>query len=271
MKRLVFSHANGFPAGVYRRLFAQWEAAGWQVEAIERLGHHPDYPVNPYWQGMRDQLLALIGPASAPPVWLVGHSLGGLLSLMAACHAPQRVRGVVLLDSPVISGWRAQSLKLLKHTGLIRRVSPGQVSQRRRQHWPSREAVLAHFQAKPAFARWHPQVLEDYVRAGFDDAEGDTVGGVHLGFRREVETRIYNSLPHHFDALLRQLRRSPQSAFPVGFIAGTQSAEMRQGGLTASKQLAGARFRLLEGTHLYPMERPDDTAQRVLELLASMP
>ena len=83
---------------------------------------------------------------------------------------------------------------------------------------------------------------------------------------RSVETRIYNTLPHHLPALLR--RHPPRCA--VGFVAGTRSAEMRQGGFAASHRLAGDRWRWIEGTHLYPMERPDDTALLVLELLASM-
>ena len=80
-----------------------------------------------------------------------------------------------------------------------------------------------------------------------------------------VETRIYNTLPHHVPALLR--KHPPRCA--VGFIAGTRSAEMRQGGFASSHKLAGDRWRWIEGTHLYPMERPDDTAMLVLELLAS--
>ena len=68
-KTLVFSHANGFPAGTYRRLFDRWRAAGWRVEAIERIGHHPDYPVTGNWPRLRDELsdrLAQLG--SAGPV-----------------------------------------------------------------------------------------------------------------------------------------------------------------------------------------------------------
>ena len=35
---IVFAHANGFPAGTYRLLFARWRAAGYAVLAIEKLG-----------------------------------------------------------------------------------------------------------------------------------------------------------------------------------------------------------------------------------------
>ncbi|NDY90818.1 alpha/beta fold hydrolase [Ideonella livida] len=260
--RLVFSHANGFGAGTYRVLFEHWRAAGYRVEAVERFGHDPAYPVTSNWRGLRDQLLDFVAAGGPQPVWLVGHSLGGLLSLLAACRRPEWVHGVVLLDSPVITGWRAHTVHMFKRSGLIRRVSPGKISQRRRHEWPDRQAVLAHFASKPMFARWDPRVLQDYVDTGFDEADGQ----IRLGFRREVETRIYNTLPHHLGPLLR--RHPPRS--PVAFIAGTQSSEIRQAGLGASRQLAAERFVWLEGTHLYPMERPDDTARLVLSQLASM-
>lgn len=261
-QRLVFSHANGFGAGTYRVLFKRWQAAGFDVQALPRLAHDPAYPVTSNWRGLRDQLLDFIAQGGDEPAWLVGHSLGGMLSLLAACRQPERVRGLVLLDSPVITGWRAHTVQAFKRSGLIARVSPGKVSQRRRHQWPDRAAVLAHFAAKPVFARWDPRVLADYVASGFDEVNGQ----VELGFRREVETRIYNTLPHHLGTLLR--KHPPRC--PVAFIAGTQSTEIRQGGVHASRQLAGERFVWFEGTHLYPMERPDDTAAEVLRLIASM-
>ena len=43
---IVFSHANGFPAGTYRLLFEAWRGAGFKVAAVERFGHDPAYPVS---------------------------------------------------------------------------------------------------------------------------------------------------------------------------------------------------------------------------------
>ena len=261
---LVFSHGNSFPAGTYRQLLDIWAGAGLTVRAVPMFGHDPAYPVASNWRSLRDQLIHFIEAQQAgEPVWLVGHSLGGLLSLMAACRRPDLTRGLVLLDSPVITGWRAQSVAVFKRSGLIRKVSPGKVAQQRRHHWPDLASVRQHFASKPVFARWDPRVLDDYVAAGFVEAPQ---GGVQLRFSREVETRIYNTLPDHLGALLR--RHPPRC--PVGFIAGTQSAEMRQGGTAAARALAQHRFIRFEGTHLYPMERPDDTAQQVLALLADM-
>jgi len=257
---LVFSHANGFPAGTYRLLFEAWRDAGYQVAAIDRYGHHPDYPVTSNWPKLRDQIAAFID-AQAGPVHLVGHSLGGYLSLLGAARRPKVVQRVVLLDSPVVAGWRAHSLHALKVGRLIHRVSPGRISQRRRWQWPSAEAAWQHFAGKVNFARWQPDVLRDYIAAG-TEPDPDT-GGVRLSFRREVETAIYNGLPHDVASVLR---RHPLK-MPVAYVAGTRSAEGRQVGLAATRALVHERITWIEGTHLFPMERPAEAAAAVLKWL----
>lgn len=258
---LVFSHANGFPAGTYRQLFDHWQHAGWRVLAPEKFGHDPAWPVQSNWRPTRDELIAFIErEAGDRPVQLVGHSLGGYLSLLVATRRPDLVAGVVLLDSPVLAGWRAHSVRMIKAARLIGHVSPARVSRRRRHHWPDADVLHQHFASKRAFARWDPRLLADYLRAGF---EPDAAGGLRLAFRREIETRFYDTLPHHLGALLR--RRPPRA--PVSFIGGTQSRELRQVGLEATRRLVHERFVWIEGTHLFPMEHPRQTAEAVLKLI----
>jgi len=260
---IVFSHANGFPAATYRLLFESWRANGHRVIAVPRIGHDPAFPVTNNWPHLRDELLQLIETEAAnEQVDLVGHSLGGYLSLLAASKRPQCVRSVLLLDSPVIAGWRAHSIQVAKATGLIRRVSPGRVSRTRRWAWPSAEDALAHFAAKKVFARWDPRVLRDYVRSG-TEPDPDNPGAVRLLFRREVETRIYNTLPHHLGELV--FKHPPGKR--VVFIGGTQSNEVHQVGLAATRQLCQGRIETLPGSHLFPMELPRQTAAAVMRAL----
>ena len=267
---IAFSHANGFPAGTYRQHFEIWRAAGYRVIAIERYGHDPAYPVTSNWPRLRDQLIDLVRrEAPNQLVHLVGHSLGGYLSLLAACKRPEIARSVVLLDSPVLTGWKAHSVQVMKVGRLIQRFSPGRVSARRRWQWPSAEAALAHFQAKAAFARWDPGVLRDYIAAGTEadpecDSEGDRAQAVRLAFHRDVETRIYNTLVHKLGRVLQA--HPPQC--PVAYVGGTRSHEGRQVGLAATRALTRERLLWLEGSHLFPMEQPLATAQAVLDLLA---
>jgi len=266
---LVFSHANSFGAATYGVLFDALKARGFAVAAIDKFGHDPGYPVTNNWPHLVQQLIDFtqqqVAKAGAP-VFLLGHSLGGFLSLMAASKAPGLVRGVLLLDSPLVGGWRAQALGLAKRTQLVGSVSPGKFSRKRRQHWPSSEAALAHFKSKKAFAKWHPQVLEDYITHGTHD---ETVNGHRqrvLSFDRDIETAIYNTLPSNLEALLRQ---HPVKC-PVTFIGGTRSAEIRQVGLDLTRRVTHGRLMMLDGSHLFPMEKPLVTAAAIEAALLNL-
>jgi pimeloyl-ACP methyl ester carboxylesterase len=273
---IVFAHGNGFPGGTYGTLFRSLRARGWHVKAVDRFGHDPRWPVTPNWTQLVQQLAefateAASGPSG--PLVLVGHSLGGFLSVMCAALHPvlggREVSGVVLLDSPLIGGWRAKVLEAVQRTQLVGSLSPGRVSRKRRRQWPDEQAALAHFQHKRAFMKWDPQALKDYVAHGTEDEATPQGTRRALRFDRDIETRIYNTLPHNLDRLLRRhaLR------CPVAFIGGTESQELRQVGLTLTRKVVDAaiphRMQMLEGTHLFPLERPLDTAAAIERAIAS--
>ncbi len=259
---LIFSHANSFPAGSYRKLFAML-SAHFEVLAPPRLGHDPAHPVSDGWPQLQRELLRFVqAKAGGRKVVLVGHSLGGFLNLMLAQTHPELVRCVVLLDSPVIAGWRAGALWLGKRTGLIHRFAPVAPALRRRQEWPDVQAVVAHFASKPAFARWDPEMLADYAEAGTRQRGHQRV----LAFERDVEARIYATLPHRLGLLLRH-----PSAVPVGFIGGTASQELRMAGMSATRQLVGPHLRWIEGgSHLFPFEQPEATATAILTMVQEL-
>jgi pimeloyl-ACP methyl ester carboxylesterase len=262
LKTIVFAHANGFPAGTYRQLFEAWRTAGCAVHAIEKIGHDPRFPVTNNWPHLREQLVHFIEHEAAGPAYLVGHSLGGFVSLMVAAHRPDLACGLVLLDSPVLAGWKARVLQVAKAARIGERLSPAHVSKRRRQHWDDAAAAHAHFAAKPAFARWAPGVLGDYIASG-TETQG---AGQRLVFEREIETAIYNTLPHH---LARVLRERPLRC-DAAFIGGSASVENARVGLRATERLVRGRIATIEGTHLFPFERPAETAATVLKLIESM-
>jgi pimeloyl-ACP methyl ester carboxylesterase len=259
---IAFSHANGFGAGTYQKLFQVWRRAGFVVLAVDRFGHDPAYPVSSNWPRLRDQLIDTVrSQAPGQAVHLVGHSLGGYVSLLAACRQPALAASLTLVDSPVVAGWRAHSLQVMKAGGLFHRFSPGRISSRRRWQWPTNQAALAHFQNKTAFAAWDADVLRDYIDSGTEaDPQAAAEGGVRLRFSREVETHIYNTLPHTMGAVLK--RHPPRC--PISYIGGTRSTEGRQAGMSFTRLLVRDRVQWIEGSHLFPMEQPQQTAEAVL-------
>ena len=257
---LHFAHANSYPAGTYRVFFQHLEHH-YRVQALDMHAHNPKYPVKNGWRALKQELIDDMAARYTEPVILVGHSLGGMLSLMAAKDRPDLVRCVVLLDSPVVAGWRALLLRISKWSGRDFKFSPATRSIKRRNMWPDADAAFMHFAAKKMFAVWPPQVLHDYLDSGLTQHPD----GVTLRFTREIETAVYRSLPHHLGKIVR-----PRFPVPIGFVGGTDSAECRQAGLKATRRLVGRHYRQIPGGHLFPLESPALAARALHEMIGSL-
>jgi pimeloyl-ACP methyl ester carboxylesterase len=141
-------------------------------------------------------------------------------------------------------------------------ISPGAVSKQRRTSWPTVEAAYEHFRHKKAFAKWDDQVLLDYVTHGTEEADGKRV----LSFHRDVETAFYNTLPDNLDRLLA---RHPVKC-PVAFVGGRASHEMKQVGMAMTDKVTKGRNMMLDGGHLFPMEKPMATAAAIEAALLNL-
>ena len=259
---VLFFHGNSFPASTYTVMLDALRARGMQVKALEKIGHDPAYPVTSNWPHLVQEVHAFAQPLTQThngPVVLVGHSLGGMLSLMLAAQYPQLAHAVVMVDAPAVGGWQAKILRISKKLSLTQRFSPGAVSRKRRNEWGSLEEVYDHFVNKKVFARWDPQVLNDYVNHGTHTVQ--TTDGVKrvLSFDRQIETRIYETVPHNLERLLKK----HPLACPVSLVAARHSREMRLAGGDFTQTITKGRINIIDGTHLVPMEKPLVTAAAI--------
>src|SRR5450830_755419 len=164
---LHFAHANSYPAGTYGMFFDQL-GQHYDVRALPMHAHNPKYPVDDGWRKLGKELGEELAQRYRQPVILVGHSMGGILSLLAGRKRPDLVRCVVLLDSPIVAGWRASAVHLGKVFKIECKRSPAVASIKRRNAWPDIEAAYQHYAAKAMFAAWPERVLRDYVTAGIE-------------------------------------------------------------------------------------------------------
>ena len=256
---LHFTHGNSYPAGTYRQLLAAL-AQDFDVQSIDMLGHDPAFPVTDNWRRLVDELITRLETYGRPAI-LVGHSLGGMVSMMAARQRPDLARCVVMVDSPVVAGWRACVWRQIKRRGLGERYSPARLSSKRRHVFPDRQAAHAHYASKEIFARWAPGVLDDYLDHGLQPHPD----GVQLRFSRDVETAIYRTLPHTMGHAL-----DGKYPVPIGFIGGRASEELRRAGVDATRRLVGENLVMVDGGHLFPLEAPQDTARYIRDMIARL-
>ncbi len=252
---LVFAHANGFPGHSYRSFLAPL-AEHFDVHPLDRLGHHPDFPVGHNWLALRDELLEHLARFPEPVVG-VGHSMGGVLMAMAAEHSPDYFRCVVMLDPPLMLGLDAQFMKLAKRLGLADRVTPAGRSLGRRDSWPDRQAMVHYLRRRGLFRRFTEAALHDYVDGGTRELDD---GSVVLLYDPDIEVQIFRHLPDHLGELPGRVR------VPLGVLAGNESellTRRRRRRLTQrGVSLAG-----VPGGHMFPMEYPDQARSALLAML----
>ncbi|GBE82655.1 alpha/beta-hydrolase [Sparassis crispa] len=123
---------------------------------------------------------------------VVGHSLGGCTTSLAALNCPRLFSSLVLID-PVIFDPSPSDFKI--ETQRISNTVLGTLQ--RRDRWPSRQDAREKFAAVPFFAAWDPAVLDMYVESGLrdDPATGDVV----LKMPSIQEAVVFNDISTGFE------------------------------------------------------------------------
>jgi hypothetical protein len=82
---------------------------------------------------------------------------------------------------------------------------------------------------------------------------------------------FFDHLRCHYEVQALDLDASnPKFPVPVGFVGGAESVECGMAGLNTTKRLVGGDFRLIPGSHLFPMESPALATQVTHEILRSL-
>lgn len=257
MKELIhFAHGNGFPSPCYRQLLEHLNER-FDYCYIERVGHAPKFPVTENWTHLVDEVINSIKLQSTEPVIAVGHSLGGVLSLLAAIEQPSLVKCVILLDAPLLGRFKSSLLRFAKAMGMIDRITPAHRSRSRQQHWHTREQVFEYLKSKPLFQTFTEACLNDYIDYGLQKNEK----GYSLCFDREVEVQIYRTIPHILPEYEGKLHT------PTALIYGSQSNMIGGLELRYMKKHFDIDSFITKGTHMFPMEHPKEVAELIINVV----
>ena len=221
------------------------------ISYVDAIGSDPRHPPTEGWPHLVEQWIDSI---REPPVYGVGHSLGGYLNYLAAVRRPELFKAIVLLDAPIIGPFRGSMLGATKRLGIVDRVTPAGATRDRRSHWASREEAKAHFRSRKLFRHFTDECLDDYVAHGLVRNHE-----LHLKIDPAIEYQIYRTIPHDM------MRHLPKLRVPAAFIGGADSDVVRR------IRLAGMKpkfvFRKVPGGHLFPFEHPREAATSIARAL----
>ncbi|WOJ96068.1 alpha/beta hydrolase [Congregibacter brevis] len=251
---LLFAHANGYPPGSYRELFAHLR----DKFAISALEHRPlwggrEPPRRLSWQLFAGDMLEAINMRFAAPVWVMGHSMGGTIAALAANSHPEKIAGLILLDPVFLPDRLVMATKLMperrrKNMPMLRRALS------RPEHFENHEAAFDFYRGKRAFKGLSDDALTNYVQASKAPLPD---GGVQLRYSGAWEAAVYGSAPRARPLM----KRMP---VPTLAIRGSDSDTLRPEIWSRWQHWQPrASFKEIPGGHLFPLESPKTTADVV--------
>lgn len=267
---LHIAPANGFPPETYVPLLRPFMNA-YRVLNLPPRALWPGHPLPPPvrdisgdWRGLADDLLAGLDRYALHDLILVGHSFGGVASLLAVLRQPERFRALILLDPTLLPETTLQMLQAARDQNALEQVPLVQKALHRRRHFESAEAAYERLRSRSLFAQWSDEALRRYVAAGTVPTEQ----GVTLRWAPEWEA-------HYFATVVTDIWDD------IPALDGLLPTLVLQGGTTdtfvdASAErmralLPHATHQAIAGHgHLFPQSAPEATAQVMRAWLLSV-
>jgi pimeloyl-ACP methyl ester carboxylesterase len=261
--------ANGFPPQTYVPLLQPFSASYRVLSFLPRpLWENPPPPASLVsWQGMADDLLAALDAHGIrEPIVGVGHSMGGVATMLAALQSPERFRGIVLLDPTIFPPRYLWLMAVMRAVGLNARFPLVNKALKRRAQFASPEEAFTYWRGKALFTDWLDDTLRLYVEGLLTPAAG---GGYRLRWSPAWEARYYATIYTQTWSKIGQLN----GLMPVLTIRGDQTNTF----LAPAPQLMRQRlpkmtFAEIGGHgHLFPQSAPDQTRELMQNWLSTLP
>jgi pimeloyl-ACP methyl ester carboxylesterase len=259
---VLLSHATGFHAHCWEPV-AHALNSRHHVVGLDHRGYGDAETVDPTtmtWDQYGLDALAAARHLYAEhnePIIGIGHSMGGASLLMAAHAEPHLFRALFVFEPIVFpppdpdAGERPDSP-----------LPAG--ARKRRSRFPSFEAAIENFAAKPPMAAFNAVAREAYVRHGFKPTPD---GDIELKCLPEHEARTYETggISGAWDSL-------PSITTPVWVLSGAIAPFQPSAfAITVAQRIPGSTYvRWDEVGHFGPLEKPELLAQYVSSVVPTL-
>ena len=244
---LLMLHGTGHCAQVWNHT-SRALSSRFHVMAFDQRGHgDTENPEEGFtFQALARDLLEIIRQLGLGPVDVVGHSSGGLATLLADSWEPGIILRAVLAEVVIQRTEGASGPDLFEVAARTRG---------KQAIWDSRRALFDSYRRRNAYGPWHEAVFADFIN-GIARERPD--GKVELKCPPDVEARFYEDrasldMPSYIAGC------SAQYLLLLGSYSGPQAQTMDSPGVRRFlESVPSARATPMGfGTHFLPMEHPD--------------
>lgn len=266
--------ANGFPPPTYAPLMRPFTADYHVVSLLPRaLWSPPEAPEQmTSWQQMADDLLAGLREHQLSDVIAIGHSMGGVATMLAAVAEPGRFRAVCLLDPTFLPPFVMPVLKFTRMIGvsdqlpMTKNLVSGAL--RRRRTFESMDAAYEYYKGRRLFATWPEETVRLYADSMTRPSTNG--GGAELTWSPEWEAAYYRAV---FADTWRVVPQLARTGLPVLVVRGaTTNTLLPQAVTRLHRDLPEMTYaEIPEHGHLFPQSAPDATRPIIADWLAKLP
>ncbi len=253
-----FAHANGYPPGVYKALInpitSDFKVLGiiqrpfWDKKGHNKLKH---------WSQLADDLIHFLEKRNLSNIIGGGHSLGAIITIIAAHKRPDLFSKLVLIDPvlfPDIMKWPLKLLppRLSKHIIPISRTAL-----KRRDVWTSQEEMYESYRSKRVFSKISDEVLMEFVEQATEENGNNQIT---LRFTKLWEAQVYATV---FPAISTLFKLD----LPILAIRGEKSDVVSDKiwGKWQKEQPHNKFLSVKDTGHLVPLEAPDIVSEWILK------
>ena len=256
-----FTGANGIPVGAYREFFEHLENS-LSISALDSRGCWPNepLPINGYnWHHHADDLIAGIESNISSPLIGIGHSMGAVITMLAALKRPELFRKLILIEPPSAPSWFSVQLMQILPVWLIHKFSPFiRGSHNRKRTFASREEFFQRYRNHPTFQHLSQRCFNDYTQLGLVASDK---GGFKLLCHPTWESTNFRTVPYIWPLLSRVSQPTLILRAEHSYLYSAEQFD---------KQCAqlGARIesqQLDQAYHLAPLELPEAVAAQIIK------
>ncbi|MFT5812496.1 MAG: pimeloyl-ACP methyl ester carboxylesterase [Psychroserpens sp.] len=266
-KRIHLLHGTGFSSMTLAAMASQLPK-DWSIWLTDVPGHgNSTQPTTrmPNWQKMAntvaDAIYLQANVKENGPLIGIGHSMGGVLTLLAAVKYPDLFSEIILLDPVLFKTEMIIAQQLMRATGTWRKGALVKSVANRTSTWPNLAIMKESIANKSFYKAWHPQVISDYCESSSSASNNDSV---QLSCQPNWEASIFGSYPKGLWRAIYKIN------IPVEILIANKSYFFIPAAVKrAAKINKTIQWQTFGQHHCFPMEQPIETAKKITELIAS--
>ena len=195
------------------------------------------------------------------PLIGIGHSMGGVLTLLAGAKYPDLFSEIILLDPVLFQTEMIIAQQLMRVTGVWRQRAMVKSVANRTAVWPNVEAMRINIASKPFYKTWHPQVIDDYCQYSTVKLK-DQVDSLTLSCTPNWEASIFGSYPKGLWQAVHNID------IPVKILVANKSYFFIPKAVKrAAKVNKNIQWQSFGQYHCFPMEEPAETAEIITRIM----